>query len=374
MIETKGLIDVRPEEYIRDRYKVIGLAGQGTFGTVLDVYDEKHSERIALKVVRSVKRYLKAAYVEVDILEKIRKADVNRDSRIVRLFSTFQIKHNGKKHVCLGFEKLGRSLYDFIKKNQHRGFPLENVRSFGYQLLKAIAFCHRIKLIHTDLKPENILLVKDDYKIVERGGEKDYRVPKCDEIRLIDFGGATFEHEHHSKIINTRQYRSPEVLLGLGWSYPSDMWSIGCILAELLTGDLLFRTHEDSEHLALMEHILGKKLPQHLTLRALELAPPPSNGKNRNRDGSEDGRSKSGGSSSHSKQKKKKRARSSSNPAPHELLNTEGKLRWPPKDGDSSTKQSIRHVEKSKKLEELLPDHDLLDLMRQLLEYDQKNE
>jgi len=150
------------------------------------------------------------------------------------------------------------------------------------------------------------------------------------------------------------------------------MWSIGCILAELLTGDLLFRTHEDSEHLALMEHILGKKLPQHLTLRALELAPPPSNGKNRNRDGSEDGRSKSGGSSSHSKQKKKKRARSSSNPAPHELLNTEGKLRWPPKDGDSSTKQSVRHVDKSKKLEELLPDHDLLDLMRQLLEYDQK--
>jgi len=299
--------------------------------------------------------------MEVDILEKIRKADVNRDSHIVKLYSTFQIKHNGKKHVCLGFEKLGRSLYDFIKKNKHRGFPLENVRHYGYQLLKAIAFCHRIQLIHTDLKPENILLVKDDYRIEEKDDEKDYRVPKHNDIRLIDFGGATFEHEHHSKIINTRQYRSPEVLLRLGWTYPSDLWSIGCILPELLTGDLLFRTHDDAEHLALMEHILGRKLPQTLTLKALEISPLPT------RRSEENGRSQSGGSP----KKKKKRARSSSNPAPHELLSKDGKLRWPPKDGDNSNKQSIRHVEKSKKLEEILLDRDLLDLVNQLLEYDQ---
>jgi len=70
--------------------------------------------------------------------------------------------------------------------------------------------------------------------------------------------------------------------------------------------------------------------------------------------------------------KKKKRARSSSNPAPRELLNSDGRLRWPPKDGDSASKQSIRHVDKSKKLEDLLPDPDLFDLVNQLLEYDQK--
>jgi len=187
----------------------------------------------------------------------------------VRLLSHFEIKKDGQRHVCMEFEKLGRSLYEFIKHNKYRGFRLDTVRVFAYQLLKAVAFCHSIKLIHTDLKPENILLVRSDYTVNNEGEPPDYRIPVYKEIRLIDFGGATFEDDHHSRIINTRQYRSPEVLLGLGWSYPSDMWSVGCILAELYTGELLFGTHEDLEHLALMEKILGKPLPRRLTKRAL---------------------------------------------------------------------------------------------------------
>lgn len=59
---------------------------------------------------------------------------------------------------------------------------------------------------------------------------------------VIDFGGATYDYESKSSIINTRQYRSPEVILGLGWSYPSDIWSAGCIIAELYLGELLFAT------------------------------------------------------------------------------------------------------------------------------------
>jgi serine/threonine protein kinase len=74
---------------------------------------------------------------------------------------------------------------------------------------------------------------------------------------VIDFGGATYDWEHKSSIINTRQYRAPEVILGLGWSTPSDVWSLGCILMELYMGELLFQTHDNAEHLALMEAILG---------------------------------------------------------------------------------------------------------------------
>jgi dual-specificity kinase/CDC-like kinase len=59
---------------------------------------------------------------------------------------------------------------------------------------------------------------------------------------VIDFGGATYDDEYKSTVINTRQYRGPEVILETGWSFPSDMWSAGCLIAEIYSGELLFAT------------------------------------------------------------------------------------------------------------------------------------
>lgn len=84
------------------------------------------------------------------------------------------------------------------------------------------------------------------------------------EIRLIDFGSATFEDEYHSSVVSTRHYRAPEIILGLGWSFPCDIWSIGCILVEFFTGDALFQTHDNLEHLAMMESVIGQKIDPHL--------------------------------------------------------------------------------------------------------------
>lgn len=80
------------------------------------------------------------------------------------------------------------------------------------------------------------------------------------EIRLIDFGSATFDDEYHSSVVSTRHYRAPEIILNLGWSYPCDIWSIGCILVEFFTGDALFQTHDNLEHLAMMEAVCGGKI------------------------------------------------------------------------------------------------------------------
>jgi serine/threonine protein kinase len=313
-----------------------------------------------------VKRYLEAAEDEVEILRKIKKADVHKESLCVRLISHFEVKHRDQRHYCLGFEKLGRSLYEFCKKNKHRGFGPTQVKCFAYQLLQSVGFCHSIKLTHTDLKPENILLLHSDYRNTyrekNRGGAKDYRVPLSTDIRLIDFGGATFESDHHSRIVNTRQYRSPEVLLGLGWSHPSDMWSIGCILGELLTGDLLFSTHEDMEHLALMEKLIGKKLPAHMTDKALQ---PYREAKT-----TEDG---GGGTPAESRgrkvAKKERRDRSSSKPLVDKYLDLEsGRLKWPENASGSTSK---RHVEKAKTIAvQFKDDPDFVDLMHRLLTFD----
>jgi len=268
--DREGCIVWRQGDVLRDkRYRVIDAAGQGTFGTVLDVYDTKHRERIALKVIRSVKRYLDAAYIEIEILEKLRKLDPHRGSMVVRLYGAFSTRINRQKHVCIAFEKLGPSLYEFIKRNRYRGFSLDHVRIIGRQIIHAVRFCHACKLTHTDLKLENVLFEDNDYEVIDTPEHLGYRVPKNPRIRLIDFGGATFENERHAKIINTRQYRGPEVLFGLSWSYPSDLWSIGSMLAEIYSGELLFQTHSDGEHLAIMERILREKLPKHMVQEGL---------------------------------------------------------------------------------------------------------
>ncbi|XP_028951224.1 serine/threonine-protein kinase AFC1-like isoform X3 [Malus sylvestris] len=226
---------------------------------------------VAIKVVRSIKKYREAAMIEVDVLQLLGKYDRN-GSRCVQIRNWFDYRN----HICIVFEMLGPSLYDFLRKNNYRAFPVDLVRELGRQLLECVAFMHDMRLIHTDLKPENILFVSSeyikvpDYKFTSRppkDGTGYKRLPKSSAIKVIDFGSTAYEHQEHNYIVSTRHYRAPEVILGLGWSYPCDIWSVGCILIELCSGEALFQTHENLEHLAMMERVLGP-MPQHMLKRA----------------------------------------------------------------------------------------------------------
>uniref|UniRef100_A0A804NHF8 dual-specificity kinase n=1 Tax=Zea mays TaxID=4577 RepID=A0A804NHF8_MAIZE len=129
-------------------------------------------------------------------------------------------------------------------------------------------YMHDLRLIHTDLKPENILLVSSEYiKVPSTKNSQDEMhfkcLPQSSAIKLIDFGSTAFDNQDHNSIVSTRHYRAPEIILGLGWSFPCDIWSVGCILVELCSGEALFQTHENLEHLAMMERVLGP-LPEHM--------------------------------------------------------------------------------------------------------------
>jgi dual-specificity kinase len=140
---------------------------------------------------------------------------------------------------------------------------------------------HDLNLIHTDLKPENILLVDNSYQTftynrqipssstATQRSSKHRKVLLTPEIRLIDFGSATFDDEYHSSVVSTRHYRAPEIILNLGWSFPCDIWSIGCILVEFYTGDALFQTHDNLEHLAMMEAVCNSKMDRQLVQNVL---------------------------------------------------------------------------------------------------------
>ena len=279
--DPEGHFIVRPGDSITPRYKILSQLGQGTFGKVVECYDRSERRRVAIKVIRAIQKYRDASQIEIRVLRTLREHDPTNENQCIHLLSTFSYRN----HVCIVSELLGKSVFDFLKENQFHPFPSTHIWSFAKQLLKSVAceytliqegcpmaalltsyrlvfsVLHSLNLVHTDLKPENILLVDSEYVSKPYSSRypnsKKWRILKNTEIRLIDFGSATFDNEYHSAVVSTRHYRAPEIILGMGWSFPCDVWSIGCILVEFHTGDALFQTHDNLEHLAMMEAVLG---------------------------------------------------------------------------------------------------------------------
>ncbi|XP_064653146.1 dual specificity protein kinase CLK2-like isoform X2 [Lineus longissimus] len=263
--DEEGHLIYRQGDLLQARYEVIRTLGEGTFGKVVEVKDnQRNGQQLALKIIKNVEKYREAAKLEINVLEKLMERDPEGKHLCVRMLDWFD--YHG--HMCLAFDMLGLSVFDFLKDNGYQPYPMHQVRHMSYQMCYAVKFLHEMHLTHTDLKPENILFVKSDADATYNAKKKkdDLRV-RDTSIRLIDFGSATFDHEHHSTIVSTRHYRAPEVILELGWSQPCDVWSVGCIMFELYTGYTLFQTHDNKEHLAMMERILGS-LPYRMTKKS----------------------------------------------------------------------------------------------------------
>jgi serine/threonine protein kinase len=114
-----------------------------------------------------VERYIESAIVEAEILMNIQKSDLKGESHCVKLFDYFSFYDNNIKYLALVFEKLGKSLYEFIKDNRYRGFHIDYIRQFARQIFEGIGYLHdHMGLTHTDLKPENLLLKHNDYDFI----------------------------------------------------------------------------------------------------------------------------------------------------------------------------------------------------------------
>jgi dual-specificity kinase len=247
--------------------------GQGTFGKVVEAFDKRKKTRCAVKIIRSVQKYRDASRIELRVLSTLALNDKANRNKCIHLRDSFDYRG----HICIVTDLLGQSVFDFLKGNGFVPFPSSQIQSFARQLFTSVAFLHDLNLIHTDLKPENILLVGNSYQTFTYNrtipssshttsrSARQRRVLLDSEIRLIDFGSATFDDEYHSTVVSTRHYRAPEIILQLGWSFPCDIWSIGCILVEFFTGDALFQTHDNLEHLAMMEAVCNAKIDAKLT-------------------------------------------------------------------------------------------------------------
>merc|ERR1711970_1584421 len=230
-------------DHIQYRYEVIKIIGKGSFGQVIKAFDHKSQSHVALKIVRNEKRFHRQAQEEIRILEALKKQDKDNNMNLVHMLESF----NFRGHVCMTFELLSMNLYELIKKNRFQGFSLQLVRKFAHSILQCLEVLSRNKIIHCDLKPENILLKQQG-----RSG-----------IKVIDFGSSCYEHQRIYTYIQSRFYRAPEVIVGARYSTAIDMWSFGCILAELLTGYPLLPGEDEGDQLACMIELLGMP-PQRL--------------------------------------------------------------------------------------------------------------
>ncbi|KTF77389.1 hypothetical protein cypCar_00004617 [Cyprinus carpio] len=217
-------------DHIGYRYEVLEVIGKGSFGQVLKCLDHKTNEMVAIKIIRNKKRFHHQALVELKILDAVRRRDRDNCHNVIHMKEYFYFRN----HLCITFELLGANLYELIKKNNFQGFSLGLIRRFAHSLLKCLQMLHKEKIIHCDLKPENILLS-------QRGQGN---------IKVVDFGSSCYEQQRVYTYIQSRFYRSPEVILGHPYSMAIDMWSLGCILAELYTGYPLFPGESEVEQIA----------------------------------------------------------------------------------------------------------------------------
>ncbi|PWN41835.1 kinase-like protein [Ceraceosorus guamensis] len=221
-----------------NRYLILDVLGQGTFGQVVKCQNMKTHEIVAVKVIKNKPAYFNQSMMEVTILEMLNGSwDPNDEHHILRLRDTFI----HAKHLCLVFELLSSNLYELIKQNGFKGLSTSLVRVFTAQLLDSLTVLNEARLIHCDLKPENILL-------------KTLQTPS---IKLVDFGSACHEKQTVYTYIQSRFYRSPEVLLGLPYSSMIDMWSLGCIAVELFLGLPLFPGTSEYNQITRIVEMLG---------------------------------------------------------------------------------------------------------------------
>ncbi|XP_077374235.1 uncharacterized protein LOC144016793 isoform X1 [Festucalex cinctus] len=224
-------------DHIAYRFEVLEVIGKGSFGQVLKCLDHKTNELVAVKMIRNKKRFHHQALVELKILDVIKRKDKDNLHNVIHMKEYFYFRN----HLCISFELLGVNLYELIKKNNFQGFSVALIRRFTHALLRCLQMLHREKIIHCDLKPENILLS-------QRGPGN---------IKVVDFGSSCYEQQRVYTYIQSRFYRSPEVILGHPYSMAIDMWSLGCILAELYTGYPLFPGESEVEQIACIMELLG---------------------------------------------------------------------------------------------------------------------
>ncbi|CAG9332323.1 unnamed protein product [Blepharisma stoltei] len=237
--DASGMFVPAIGDHIAYRYEIQSELGRGAFGIVLKCIDHKSSEIVAVKLMKNMSEFRKVGEDEDGVLNLLASGDPEDSMCIVRKTKKFIFRG----HLCLVFELLSLNLYELLRKKDSKGLELSLIKRIATQILIGLKYIHSNRIIHGDLKPENILLRQENKS----------------SIKIIDFGSACKLGDRLYSYLQSRYYRAPEVILGAGYNTQIDMWSLGCILAELALGRPLFPA--ESQHDLLLRIISAKGRP-----------------------------------------------------------------------------------------------------------------
>ncbi|NXM19803.1 CDKL2 protein, partial [Ploceus nigricollis] len=223
-----------------DKYQVLGLVGEGSYGVVTKCRNRENGQIVA------VKKFLESdddATVRKIALREIKLLKQLRHENLVNLLDVCK----RKKRWYLVFEFVDHTVLDDLEASPS-GLDFDRVRKYLFQIMRGIAFCHSHNIIHRDIKPENIL------------------VSQSGVVKLCDFGFArplATSGEVYTDYVATRWYRAPELLVGDSkYGRPVDVWAVGSLITEMLTGEPLFPGDSDIDQLFHITKCLGNLIPR----------------------------------------------------------------------------------------------------------------
>jgi dual specificity tyrosine-phosphorylation-regulated kinase 2/3/4 len=221
-------------DHLAYRFEIVRVFGKGAFGQVIQCIDHKTHSHVAVKVIVNTEQMHEQGQIEARILGQLNALN---SKYIVRAFDFFIFR----SHICITFEILGKNLYELSQMQRFRPMPMPLCQNWAKQILIGLEQCHALKIVHCDLKPENILVTSRDRN----------------QVKLIDFGSSCTEGHQKYEYIQSRFYRAPEVMLGIPYGPPMDIWSFVLIIIEMLIGTPLFPGDDELEQLVLIAEIFG---------------------------------------------------------------------------------------------------------------------
>ncbi|XP_060885672.1 cyclin-dependent kinase-like 5 isoform X3 [Labrus mixtus] len=229
---------------VMNKFEVLGIVGEGAYGVVLKCRHKDTNEIVAIKKFKDSEENEE---VKETTLRELKMLRTLKQENIVELKEAF--RRRGKLYLV--FEYVEKNMLELLEELPN-GVPTDKARSYIYQLIRAIHWCHKHDIVHRDIKPENLLISSDDV------------------LKLCDFGFARNLSEgtdaNYTEYVATRWYRSPELLLGAPYGKAVDMWSVGCILGELSDGQPLFPGESEIDQLFTIQKVLGPLPPEQMKL------------------------------------------------------------------------------------------------------------